>query len=111
MWGDSWHQKPAPMSLSGRHRTGTTVEIEGDYGGGWGWRVVFDTTNAENLRMRMDNVIPVDQATAEMPAGPYSAMVMDVRRWSRPSCPTGWQVGVGMGRCSPAKGVAASSSR
>ncbi len=80
MWGDSWHQKPAPMSLSGRHEAGTGVELEGAYGGGWSWRIVFETTDSENLRMRMDNVIPVDQATAEIPAGAYPAMVMDVRR-------------------------------
>jgi hypothetical protein len=80
MWGDSWHQKPAPMSLSGRHRPGTAVELDGDYGGGWGWRVVFDTTNAEALRMRMDNVIPAEHATSEIPAGPYPAMVMELRR-------------------------------
>jgi len=80
IWGDSWHQKPAPMSLSGRQVPGATVELEGDYGGGWGWRVLFDVTDAENLRLRMDNVIPVDQATAEISAGPYPAMVMDVRR-------------------------------
>jgi Protein of unknown function (DUF1579) len=80
MWADSWHQKPVPMSLSGGPAAGATFELNGDYGGGWGWRIVFDAADAENLRMRMDNVIPADQATAEIPAGPYPAMVMDVRR-------------------------------
>lgn len=54
--------------------------VQRDYGSGWGWRILVDTTDADNLRMRMDNVIPADQATAEMPAGPYPVMVMDVRR-------------------------------
>lgn len=80
MWGDSWHQKPIPMSLSGGSATGATLQFNGDYGSGWGWRILIDTTDADNLRMRMDNVIPADQATAEMPAGPYPVMVMDVRR-------------------------------
>ncbi|MFF3866215.1 hypothetical protein [Micromonospora sp. NPDC001898] len=80
VWGDSWHQKPAPMSLSGGPGAGGTFAIKGDYGGGWGWGIVFDATDTEALRMRMDNLIPADQATAEMPAGPYPVMVMDVRR-------------------------------
>lgn len=80
MWGDSWHQKPVPMSLSGGPGAGATFELDGDYGAGWVWRIVFDTAAAENLRMRMDNLIPADQATAEIPAGPYPAMVMDLRR-------------------------------
>jgi hypothetical protein len=80
MWGDSWHQKPAPRSLSGRHGGGATIELDCEYGGGWGWRIVFDAGNAERLRMQMDNVVPADQARADVPAGPYPAMVMDVRR-------------------------------
>ena len=79
-WGDSWHQKPAPRSLPGGPGPGATSEFEGDYGGGWRWRIVFDAADAENLRMRMDNVISADQATAEVSAGPYPVMVMDVRR-------------------------------
>ena len=80
LWGDSWHQKPAPMSLSGGYEGDATFGLTGDYGGGWGWRIVFDTANPDLLRMRMDNVVPADQATAEISAGPYPAMVMDVRR-------------------------------
>jgi hypothetical protein len=80
MWGDSWHQKPVPMSMSGRQESGTTVELDGDYGGGWGWRIVFETTDAEMLRMRMDNVIPAEHATTEISAGPYPVMVMELRR-------------------------------
>ncbi len=80
MWGDSWHQKPAPMMLSGRKGTDKTLELEGDYGGGWRWRVILDATDAENLEMRMDNVVPADQVPPGMPAEPYSAMIMKARR-------------------------------
>ncbi len=80
MWGDSWHQKPAPMSLSGSYQGAAAIELEADYGGGWRWRIVFDTTDPDTLRMRMDNVVPAEQATAEISAGPYPAMIMDVRR-------------------------------
>jgi hypothetical protein len=71
-WGDSWHQQPAPMSLTGGQGAGGMVEFEGSY-----WRIAFDSSDAENLRMRMDNVISVGQ---ELPAGPYPVMVMHVRR-------------------------------
>ena len=30
MWGDSWHQKPTPMMLSGSRGTDATLELEGD---------------------------------------------------------------------------------
>lgn len=80
VWGDSWHQKPAPMSLPGGPGAEGTWEFAGEYGGGWGWRIVCDATDPETLRMRMHNVIPADQATAEVPPGPYPVMVMDVCR-------------------------------
>lgn len=80
IWGDSWHQQPTPMSLTGGPGTDATFELTGEYGGGWAWRIVFDAADAENLRMRMDNVIPADRATAGKSAGPYPVMVTDVRR-------------------------------
>jgi hypothetical protein len=80
MWGDSWHQKPAPMMLSGSRGTDKTLELEGDYGGGWRWRVILDATDAESLEMRMDNVVPADQVPPGMPADPYPAMIMKARR-------------------------------
>jgi hypothetical protein len=80
MWGDSWHQKPAPMLLSGTHETDLTLGLEGDYGGGWRWRVSFDATDTDSFRMQMDNVIPAEQATAEISAGPYPVMIMQTRR-------------------------------
>src|SRR5215218_372925 len=45
MWGDSWHQKPAPMMLSGSRGTDATLELEGEYGGGWRWRVMLDASD------------------------------------------------------------------
>ena len=80
MWGDSWHQKPAPMMLSGSHDTDATLELEGEYGGGWGWRVRLDASDADSFRMQMDNVIPAEQATAEILPGPYPVMVMHTGR-------------------------------
>jgi hypothetical protein len=80
MWGDSWHQKPAPMMLSGSRQTDATLQLEGDYGGGWRWRVMLDASDAESLRMQMDNVIPAEQATADIPDGPYPVMIMHARR-------------------------------
>jgi hypothetical protein len=80
MWGDSWHQKPTPMLFSGSRGTGGALELEGDYGGGWRWRVTFDATDTDNFRMQMDNVIPAEYATAEKSAGPYPVMIMQTRR-------------------------------
>jgi hypothetical protein len=80
LWGDSWHQKPAPRLLSGTHETDLTLELEADYGGGWRWRVSFDATDADSFRMQMDNVIPDELATAEKSAGPYPVMIMQTRR-------------------------------
>ena len=79
-WGDSWHQKPVPMSLSGSQTADGTIGLEGSYGDGWAWRVLLETSEAGELRMRMDNVIPASHATAELPAGPYPAMLMQARR-------------------------------
>jgi hypothetical protein len=80
VWGDSWHQKPAPMSLPGGPGADETFEFTADYGDGWGWRIVLDATDTDTLRMRMDNVIPTDHATPGKPAGPYPVMVMAAHR-------------------------------
>ena len=58
---------------------GAMLELEGDYGGGWRWRVTVDPTDAD-LRMQMDNVIPAEHATAEISAGPYPVMIMQTQR-------------------------------
>jgi len=80
VWGGSWNQKPTPMMFSGSRGTGGALELEGDYGGGWRWRVTFDATDTDNFRMQMDNVIPAEYATAEKSAGPYPVMIMQTRR-------------------------------
>ena len=80
LWADSWHQKPAPMTLPGRPGPDATYTFDGDYGGGWGWRIVLDTADPATLRLRMDNVIPAEHATADEPAGPYPVMVTDATR-------------------------------
>ncbi|SCF47173.1 hypothetical protein [Micromonospora mirobrigensis] len=80
VWSDSWHQKPAPMSLAGGRGADGIIALDGGYGDGWVWRIVFDTTEAETFQMRMDNVVPTGEATAELPAGPYPAMVLQARR-------------------------------
>lgn len=80
MWGDSWHQKPPPMFLPGAAASDATLEFEGDYGGGWRWRIILDGTDDENFRLQMDNVIPADRATADKPSGPYPVMILTGRR-------------------------------
>ncbi|MBM0256264.1 hypothetical protein [Micromonospora sp. 4G55] len=80
LWGDSWHQQPVPMSLPGGPGAGGAIEFESDYGGGWRWRIVIDAADTTALRMRMENAIPAEHATAREPAGPYPVMLMEVRR-------------------------------
>jgi hypothetical protein len=80
LWGDSWHQRPAPMIFSGSQATDQNLGFEGDYGGGWRWRIILEATGEEQLRMEMHNVIPADYATAEKAAGPYPVMIMQTRR-------------------------------
>ncbi|WFE38319.1 DUF1579 family protein [Micromonospora sp. WMMD998] len=79
-WGDSWHQQPGPMTLTGDAGPGATVTLAAQYAGGWGWRVTLDGTDPATLRLRMENVVPADQAGPAAPSGPYPVMVTDVRR-------------------------------
>ncbi|ROS76461.1 hypothetical protein [Cellulomonas sp. PhB143] len=79
-WGDSWHQKPAPMTLSGRQDADGGIVLEGRYAGDWGWRVLLDADPGGGLRLRMDNVVPADQASGRLLAGPYPAMVLRAHR-------------------------------
>ncbi|MCZ7439905.1 hypothetical protein O7598_26125 [Micromonospora sp. WMMC241] len=78
-WGDSWHQQPTAMTLTGTAGGAATVELTGEYGGGWAWRIVFEAVEPGRLLMRMDNVVPADQAEPDAPAGPYPVMVTDLR--------------------------------
>jgi hypothetical protein len=79
-WGDSWHQKPETMALSGSRAADGSIALEGDYAGDWAWRILLEAGEAGELRIRMDNVIPAGHASADLPAGPYPAMVLQARR-------------------------------
>ncbi|MGH9165349.1 MAG: hypothetical protein ACRDZW_07560 [Acidimicrobiales bacterium] len=79
LWGDSWHQQPAPMSMTGAVIEGSTG-LANDYGDGWRWRIVVRVVEGPALTIRMDNVIPSHHATTEVPAGPYVVMPMHLRR-------------------------------
>lgn len=79
-WGDSWHQQPAPMALSGHQTSDGSIGLEGSYGDGWAWRILLEASDGGGLRMRMDNVIPESHATADVPVGPYPVMLLQVRR-------------------------------
>jgi hypothetical protein len=57
-WGDSWHQKPSLLMLTGelaRRR----LEVSADYGGGWRWMISIDGDRDDRLALTMYNVIPV----------------------------------------------------
>jgi hypothetical protein len=78
-WGDSWHQQPSIRTFSGT-LTGGRLEVTADYGGGWRWTIAID--GEDPLTMTMFNVVPDEYATAENPAGPYPAMITELRRGS-----------------------------
>lgn len=77
-WGDSWHQSPAPRTLGGTEDGGVIV-VGYDYEIQWRWQITIDPTDPEALRLRMDNVIPEAAAGDGIPAGPYPAMLMELR--------------------------------
>ncbi|MEU1842161.1 hypothetical protein [Micromonospora sediminicola] len=79
-WGDSWHQQPTAMTLAGTTGSVPEVELSAEYGGGWGWRITLDAADPTTVRLRMENVVPADQADPDTPAGPYPVMVADLRR-------------------------------
>jgi hypothetical protein len=74
-WGDSWHQKPPIIVLTGG-ATDRGVEVTADYGGGWRWMISLDG-GRDGLLMTMHNVIPAEHATDEVSAGPYLVMVAE----------------------------------
>jgi hypothetical protein len=76
-WGDSWHQKPSLLVLSGRLAEGR-VELIADYGGGWQWTIGLEGDNP--LVLTMHNVIPEEHATEEIEAGPYPVMITELHR-------------------------------
>jgi len=73
-WADSWHQKPEPMSLTGR--AAQALDLEGVYGGDWRWRIRVEQEEGGQLLVTMDNVVPVGEATQDVPPGPYPVMVL-----------------------------------
>jgi hypothetical protein len=75
-WGDSWHQKPAMLTLTGS-LTQRRLEVTADYGGGWRWSISIDGSRDDRLALTMHNIIPAAQATDEIPAGPYPVMVAE----------------------------------
>jgi hypothetical protein len=74
LWGDSWHQQPEPRSMPGQLAEGA-IHLAAAYGGGWEWRLIVEA-EAKVLRMRMENVVPDDRASA----GPYEVMLMELTR-------------------------------
>ncbi|NGO81931.1 hypothetical protein G6045_40770 [Streptomyces sp. YC504] len=77
IWADSWHQKPAPMTLNGRLADDGSVGLDARYAEDWGWHIDL-VADGGGLRMRMDNVLPPQYATPETAS--YPAMVMDLSR-------------------------------
>ncbi|MFD0483249.1 hypothetical protein ACFQ46_11645 [Kineococcus sp. GCM10028916] len=72
LWGDSWHQTPEAQVLAGSVEPGVW-SVGYDYvPGQWRWRIVVDTSDAEELLVRMENVALDD----EIP--PYAAMDLRV---------------------------------
>jgi hypothetical protein len=79
-WGDSWHQQPAPTSLSGSQSANGSIALGFGYGGGWEWRISLASEDSGGLLLRMDNVVPASSATPEKPAGPYPVMNLQAHR-------------------------------
>lgn len=76
-WGDSWHQRPSILVLSGS-LAGGRLEVAADYGGGWGWTIALE--GDDPFRLTMHNVVPEEQATEDIAAGPYAVMVAELHR-------------------------------
>lgn len=57
LWGDSWHQKPNPTTLTGSLADGV-LTLSCLYAGDWEWIITLDTTSPDELLLRMDNVVP-----------------------------------------------------
>lgn len=76
-WGDSWHQRPSILTLSGTS-AGGRLEVTADYGGGWAWTIAVE--GEDPLRLTMFNVVPAELATADVAAGPYPVMRAELHR-------------------------------
>jgi hypothetical protein len=76
-WADSWHQQPSILTLPGIQADGR-LEVTADYGGGWRWTIALEGTDP--LLLTMHNVVPDDQATDDVEAGPYPVMLAELNR-------------------------------
>jgi len=79
-WGDSWHQKPEPLPMTGAVEAPGRLRVSGHYAGDWGWVIALTAEGGESLTMTMENVVPATAATAEVTAGPYTVMLAELRR-------------------------------
>jgi len=77
LWADSWHQQPAPMSMTGSIDDDGALLVSGSYAGEWGWRIALSA--GDLLTMRMENVVPASVA-GEADAGPYTVMLAELGR-------------------------------
>ena len=57
---------------------GTGEPPSSDYGGGWRWTIALEGTDP--LLLTMHNVVPDDQATDDVEAGPYPVMLAELNR-------------------------------
>ena len=61
-WVDSWHQKTQIMALSGTSDEEEGVNVSGSYaappGPDWGWRIVVQSADSDQLEIRMYNIFP-----------------------------------------------------
>jgi hypothetical protein len=80
LWADSWHQQPAPMTMTGAVDETGELLVTGSYAGAWGWRIALSADGGGDLTMRMDNVVPASAAPSEEDAGPYEVMTAALRR-------------------------------
>ena len=71
LWGDAWHQQPSPLAMTGSVEPDGSLLVAAPYSGEWEWRIAL-ALDGVLLRMRMDNVVPVSQATGEISAGSLS---------------------------------------
>jgi hypothetical protein len=78
LWSDSWHQTTAQV-LTGA-LDGKVVTVSFTYGGDWEWVIAVDGTEADTLRIQMDNVVPASMAAEGHSPGAYWAMDTELRR-------------------------------
>jgi hypothetical protein len=79
IWGDSLHQQPAPMPMTGSLEADGRLAVAGTYAGEWEWRISIAAADGQ-LRMTMENVVPASAATDDFAGGPYPVMVAELRR-------------------------------